>query len=40
MDMPKVAFVIEIFKRAISKGFKADYVLMESWFTYETFIPS
>ena len=32
-DMSKIDSAIKMFKRAISQGFKVDYVLMDSWFT-------
>jgi hypothetical protein len=37
-DMSKIDCAIKMFKRAISKGLMADYVLMDSWFTCEAFI--
>lgn len=37
-DMSKIDCAVKMFKRAISQGFKADYVLMDSWFTCEAFI--
>jgi len=37
-DMSKIDCAIKMFKRAISHGFNADYVLMDSWFTCEAFI--
>jgi len=37
-DMSKIDSAIQMFKRAISQGFKVDYVLMDSWFTCEAFI--
>jgi predicted nucleic acid-binding Zn finger protein len=37
-DMSKIDCAIKMFKRAISQGFKTDYVLMDSWFTCEAFI--
>jgi len=38
VDMSKIDCAIKMFKRAISKGLMADYVLMDSWFTCEAFI--
>jgi hypothetical protein len=37
-DMSKIDCAIKMFKRAIRKGLRADYVLMDSWFTCEAFI--
>lgn len=37
-DMSKIDSAIKMFKRAVSQGFKVDYVLMDSWFTCEAFI--
>lgn len=37
-DMSKIDCALRMFKRAISRGFKVDYVLMDSWFTCEAFI--
>ncbi len=37
-DMSKIDCAVKMFKRAISQGFKVDYVLMDSWFTCEAFI--
>lgn len=37
-DMSKIECAVKMFKRAISQGFKVDYVLMDSWFTCEAFI--
>jgi hypothetical protein len=37
-DMSKIDSAVKMFKRAISQGFKVDYVLMDSWFTCEAFI--
>jgi hypothetical protein len=37
-DMSKIESAIKMFKRAISKGFLVDYVLMDSWFTCDDFI--
>jgi len=39
-DMSKIDCAIKMFKRAISQGFKADYVLMDSWFTCEALIDA
>lgn len=38
LDITKMESALQMFKRAISKGFKVDYVLMDSWFTCEAFI--
>jgi len=37
-DMTKIDSAIKMFKRAISRGFLVDYVLMDSWFTCDSFI--
>lgn len=37
-DISKIDSAIKMFKRAVSQGFKVDYVLMDSWFTCEAFI--
>jgi hypothetical protein len=37
-DMSKIDCAIKMFKRAMSRGFKVDYVLMDSWFTCEAFV--
>jgi hypothetical protein len=37
-DMSKIDCAIKMFKRAIRKGLRAEYVLMDSWFTCEAFI--
>ena len=37
-DMSKIDSAVRMFKRAVSQGFKVDYVLMDSWFTCEAFI--
>ena len=38
VDMSKIDCAVKMFRRAISRGFKVDYVLMDSWFTCEAFI--
>ncbi|MCD4790980.1 MAG: transposase [Bacteroidales bacterium] len=40
LDLSKVESALQMFKRAISKGFRVDYVLMDSWFTCEAFIKA
>lgn len=37
-DMSKIDMAIKMFKRAVTQGFKVDYVLIDSWFTCEAFI--
>ncbi|MBE9492686.1 MAG: transposase [Bacteroidetes bacterium] len=37
-DSTKIESAIKMFWRAISQGFKVDYVLMDSWFTCDAFI--
>ena len=37
-DMSKIDCAINMFKRAVSRGFMVDYVLMDSWFTCHAFI--
>jgi len=37
-DISKIESAIKMFWRAISRGVKVDYVLMDSWFTCEAFI--
>jgi hypothetical protein len=39
-DMDKISVGIKMFKRAISQGFKANFLLMDSWFTCEAFIDA
>jgi len=39
-DMSKIDIAIKMFKRAISKGLRVDYVLMDSWFTCNAFIDA
>lgn len=39
-DMSKIDCAIKMFKRAISLGFIVDYVLMDSWFTCESFVKA
>ncbi len=39
-DQSKIQIGIKMFKRAISQGFNADYLLMDSWFTCEAFIDA
>ena len=36
--MSKIDSAIKMFKRALSQGFKVDYVLVDSWFTCSAFI--
>jgi predicted nucleic acid-binding Zn finger protein len=38
MDSSKIDNAIKMVKRAVNKGFDADYVLMDSWFTCEKII--
>jgi hypothetical protein len=38
MDSSKIDNAIKMVKRAVSKGFVADYLLMDSWFTCEKII--
>lgn len=38
MDSSKIDNAIKMIKRAVKNGFKADYVLMDSWFTCEKII--
>ena len=37
-DSKKTDSAVKMFRRAISQGFKVDYLLMDSWFTSEIFI--
>ena len=37
-DMSKIDCAIKMFSRAINKGLRVDYVLMDSWFTCEAFV--
>ena len=39
-DITKIESAIKMFKRAIGQGFQIDYVLMDSWFTCESFISA
>jgi hypothetical protein len=39
-DMSKIDIAIKMLKRAMSQGFMADYVLMDSWFTCEAFVDA
>lgn len=39
-DISKIDSAIKMFRRAISQGFKVDYVLMDSWFTCEAFVDA
>lgn len=39
-DETKIQTGIKMFKRAIKKGIKADYLLMDSWFTNNAFIEA
>ena len=39
-DQSKIACAIKMFKRAIDRGFKVDYVLVDSWFTCEELISA
>ena len=39
-DMSKIDCAIKMFKRAINKGLRVDYVLMDSWFTCEAFVDA
>jgi len=39
-DDTKINSAIKMFWRAITQGFKVDYVLMDSWFTCEAFISA
>lgn len=39
-DKTKIQTGLEMFKRAIKKGIKADYLLMDSWFTSNAFIEA
>jgi predicted nucleic acid-binding Zn finger protein len=39
-DMSKIDCAIKMFLRAISQGFKIDYVLVDSWFTCSAFIDA
>ncbi len=36
--MSKIESALKMFWRAICLGVKVDYVLMDSWFTCETFV--
>lgn len=38
MDSSKIDNALKMIKRAVKNGFKADYVLMDSWFTCEKII--
>lgn len=40
VDESKVVSVIKMFKRAVSKGLKIDYVLVDSWFTCDALIEA
>ena len=37
-DTSKIDCAIKMFRRAISMGFKVDYVLIDSWFTCDAFV--
>ena len=37
-DATKIESALKMFWRAISKGVKVDYVLMDSWFTCDAFV--
>lgn len=37
-DSKKTDSAVKMFRRAISQGFKVDYLLMDSWFTSEIFV--
>ena len=39
-DSTKIESAVKMFWRAISKGIKVDYILMDSWFTCEAFISA
>lgn len=39
-DISKIDSAIKMLRRAISQGFKVDYVLMDSWFTCEAFVDA
>ena len=39
-DTGKIESALKMFSRAITQGFKVDYVLMDSWFTCEAFIDA
>jgi IS4 transposase len=39
-DQSKIDSMIRLFKRAVSYGFKIDYVLVDSWFTCEAIIDA
>jgi predicted nucleic acid-binding Zn finger protein len=39
-DTGKIESALKMFSRAIAQGFKADYLLMDSWFTCEAFIDA
>lgn len=39
-DTGKIESALKMFSRAITQGFKVDYVLMDSWFTCEVFIDA
>ena len=40
LDIKKTESAIKMFWRAVKQGLKIDYVLMDSWFTCETFIKA
>lgn len=40
VDSTKIESALKMFWRAISQGIKVDYILMDSWFTCETFISA
>jgi predicted nucleic acid-binding Zn finger protein len=39
-DTGKIESALKMFSRAITQGFKVDYLLMDSWFTCEAFIDA